>query len=83
MRLSKLGGKEIVNLSDGGRLGVLADSDLLINERNGKIKAMLVPDYKNQFSIFSDNKSYFEIPWNCVRKIGNDMIIIEIEDEEH
>lgn len=81
MKLSKLGGKEIVNLNDGGRLGMLAESDLLIDERNGKIKALLVPDFKSQFSIFHD-KNYFEIPWECVKKIGNDMIIIEIEEDE-
>ncbi|QZY56803.1 YlmC/YmxH family sporulation protein [Crassaminicella profunda] len=81
MRLSKLGGKEIVNLSDGGRLGILAESDLLIDERNGKIRAVLVPAFRNQFSIFQD-KNFVEIPWNCVRKIGNDMIIIELEEEQ-
>ena len=80
MKLSKLGGKEIVNLNDGGRLGILAESDLLIDDRNGKIKALLVPDYKSQFSIFYD-KNYLEIPWECVKKIGNDMIIIELDDE--
>ncbi|MEW9121878.1 MAG: YlmC/YmxH family sporulation protein [Thermotaleaceae bacterium] len=81
MRLSKLGGKEIVNLNDGGRLGILAESDLLVDERNGKIRALLVPDFRNQFSIFSD-KNYVEIPWDCVRKIGNDMIILEMEEEK-
>ncbi|WP_053957383.1 YlmC/YmxH family sporulation protein [Inediibacterium massiliense] len=80
MRLSKLGGKEIVNLNDGGRLGILAESDLLIDERNGKIKAVLVPDFKNQFSIFHD-KNFLEIPWDCVRKIGSDMVIIEMEED--
>lgn len=81
MRLSKLGGKEIVNLNDGGRLGILAESDLLVDERNGKIRALLVPDFRNQFSIFSD-KNFVEIPWDCVRKIGNDMIILEMEEEK-
>ncbi|WZL74897.1 YlmC/YmxH family sporulation protein [Clostridiaceae bacterium 35-E11] len=80
MRLSKLGGKEIVNLSDGGRLGILAESELLIDERNGKIRAILVPNFKSQFSIFYD-KNFIEIPWDCVRKIGNDMIIIELDEE--
>jgi len=80
MKLSKLGGKEIVNLNDGGRMGILAESDLLIDDRNGKIKALLVPDFRNQFSIFHD-KNYLEIPWECVKKIGNDMIIIEMDDE--
>ncbi|MFZ5966534.1 MAG: YlmC/YmxH family sporulation protein [Bacillota bacterium] len=81
MRLSKLGGKEIVNLNDGGRLGILAESDLYIDDRNGKIKALLVPDFRNQLSIFYD-KSFIEIPWDCVKKIGNDMIIIELEEDK-
>jgi YlmC/YmxH family sporulation protein len=81
MKLSKLGGKEIVNLTDGGRLGIVAESDLLIDERNGKIRALLVPDFRNQLSLFSE-RNFVEIPWSCVKKIGNDMIIIELEEEK-
>lgn len=80
MKFGELGGKEIVNLSDGCRLGMLAESDLLIDEKTGKIKALLVPDMKSPFSIFSD-KDFVEIPWECVKKIGSDMIIIELEEQ--
>ncbi len=79
MKFNELAGKEIVNLSDGRRLGILADSDLLIDEKTGKIKALLIPDFKNYFSIFSE-RDFIEIPWDCVKKIGNDMIIIELDD---
>jgi len=78
MKLSDLGGKEIVNLNDGGRLGIIADSDLVIDEKTGKIMALLVPDRRGQFRIFSD-KSEVEIPWSAIRKIGNDMVIIELD----
>jgi len=78
MRLSRLGGKEIVNLNDGGRLGIIADSDLVIDESTGKIVALLVPDKRGQFKFFGD-RSEIEIPWDTIRKIGNDMIIIELE----
>lgn len=78
MRLSRLGGKEIVNLNDGGRLGIIADSDLVIDEKTGKILSLLVPDRRSQFKFFGD-KYEVEIPWNAIKKIGNDMIIIEIE----
>ncbi len=81
MRLSKLGGKEIVNLNDGGRLGVIADSDLVIDEQSGKILSLLVPDKKNQFALFA-SKSEIEIPWSSIRKIGNDMIIIDMDENE-
>lgn len=81
MRLSKLGGKEIVNLNDGGRLGVIADSDLVIDEKSGKIRALLVPDRKASFALFA-NKTEIEIPWSSIRKIGNDMIIIDMDENE-
>ncbi|PAB61215.1 YlmC/YmxH family sporulation protein [Anaeromicrobium sediminis] len=79
MRLSELGGKEIVNLTDGARLGMLGECDLLINEKTGRIKGILVPDYKSQFSLFYD-RNFLEVPWDCVKKIGNDMIIVELEE---
>lgn len=82
MRLSELGGKEIVNLNDGGRLGIIADSDLIIDDKSGKILALLVPDRRNQLRIFSTNdRNGIEIPWSAIRKIGNDMIIIELDEE--
>lgn len=82
MKFNELGGKEIVNLNDGCRLGMLAESDLLLDERTGKIKALLVPDMRSHFSIFSD-KNFIQIPWECVKKIGNDMIIIELDKPEY
>ena len=82
MRLSRLGGKEIVNLNDGGRLGVIADSDLVIDSKTGKIVALLMPDRRVQFRIFGGDKDEIEIPWDAIRKIGNDMIIIELDENE-
>ncbi|SCY12119.1 YlmC/YmxH family sporulation protein [Alkaliphilus peptidifermentans] len=81
MRFSAIGGKEIVNLCNGSRLGVIGDSDMLIDEKTGKIIALLIPDEKNIFSFLSSG-SLLEIPWEAIKKIGNDMIIIEVEDEE-
>lgn len=82
MKFAELGGKEIVNLSDGCRLGMIAESDLLIDEKTGKIKALLVPDMKSHFSLFSE-KDFLEIPWDSVKKIGSDMIIIELDSDRY
>jgi len=79
MKLSDLGIKEVVNLNTGARLGVLADSDLLIDEENGKILSLIVPDKKLTFKLFGTEKNGMEIPWDSIRKIGHDMIIIEME----
>lgn len=79
MRLSKLSGKEIVSLPDCERLGFLGDCDMLIESETGKIKSLIVPEGRNQLSFFVD-KRYLEIPWERVKKIGSDMIIIDFGD---
>ncbi len=75
--LSELGGKEIINLNNGQRLGIIADSDIVVDEKTGKILTLLVPENKFQIKLFSDS-STIEIPWHTIRKIGNDMIIVEL-----
>lgn len=75
--LSELGGKEIVNLNNGERLGIIADSDIVVDKKTGKILSLLVPERKIQFKIFGEIEG-IEIPWHTIRKIGNDMIIVEI-----
>mgnify|MGYP000754543766 CR=1 FL=1 len=78
MLLSELGGKEIVNLNNGERLGIISDTDIIVDERTGKIISLLIPDRKFQLKLFGSNRD-IEIPWEAIRKIGQDMIIIELE----
>ena len=77
MLLSELGGKELVNLNNGERLGIIADSDIIVDEKTGKIITLLVPEKKFHFKLFGISEG-IEIPWHTIRKIGNDMIIVEI-----
>ena len=79
MRLMELGQKEIVNLNNGARLGIIADSDILIDEKSGKIISLLVPERRFSFKMLGIESSGFEIPWTSIRKIGYDMIIIELD----
>ncbi|ABW19080.1 YlmC/YmxH family sporulation protein [Alkaliphilus oremlandii] len=81
MRLSTIGGKEIVNLCDGSRLGIIAESDLLIDEKTGRIHSLLIPGPRGFLGLFASN-SLTEIPWDAIKKIGSDMIIIESENEQ-
>lgn len=77
MLLSELGGKEIVNLNNGERLGIIADTDIVVDEQTGHIISLLIPDRKIQFKLFGNNNE-LEIPWESIRKIGQDMILIEL-----
>lgn len=79
MRLMELGEKEIVNLNNGERLGLIADSDLIIDEKTGKILSLLVSERRFSFRLLGLESQGREIPWSAIRKIGYDMIIIELE----
>jgi YlmC/YmxH family sporulation protein len=79
MRLSDLGDKEIVNLANGSRHGQLSNAELLFDEQQGKIKAILVPDYHGKMS-FLGGKEFLQLPWSSIRKIGEDIIIFEAAD---
>ncbi|KXZ39821.1 sporulation protein, YlmC/YmxH family [Alkalithermobacter thermoalcaliphilus JW-YL-7 = DSM 7308] len=78
MKLSSIAGKEIVNLATGERLGVIAESDLVIDESNGKILSLIIPRDRGFFSLKREKK-FMEVPWKNIKKIGNDMIIIDYE----
>lgn len=80
MRLMELGNKEIVNLNNGGRLGLVADSDLIIDEETGEIISLLVPNRKISMRILGMESQGIEIPWSAIRKVGYDMIIIELDN---
>ena len=78
MYLSEIAGKEIVNLTTGERLGVVGECDIIVDEVTGDILALSIPRERGFFGIKKD-KSVLEVPWRSIRKIGNDMIIIEYE----
>ncbi len=79
MRLIELGDKEIVNLNNGERLGLISDSDIIIDSETGKIISLLVENKKFGMKFLGLDKDGIEIPWSAIRKIGYDMIIIEFE----
>ncbi|MGB9779351.1 YlmC/YmxH family sporulation protein [Caldanaerobacter sp.] len=76
MRLSEFGNKEIVNIIDGKRWGLIEDSDLIIDEETGRIHSIIVYE---PGGFFRGKTNYIEIPWNAIRRIGDDMIIVEFE----
>lgn len=76
MRLSELGEKEIIDVTTGSRYGDLLDAELLFDEKNGRIRAVLIPEYKSRFR-FRDVQETIQIPWESIRKIGDEIIIVE------
>lgn len=75
-RFSKLRQKEVVNIIDGSRLGYICD--LLLEECTGKICAIVVPG-PTRFSFLFKSERDSVIPWKNIRKIGEDVILVEID----
>lgn len=80
MKLSELSGKEIVDVKRAERLGVLGQTDLEINEQTGQIEALLIPNLK--WFGFRKQGTEVRVSWRHIKKIGNDMIIIDIPEED-
>ena len=73
MRLSDLQGKDIVDLSDGKRVGNIID---IVITREGNIETLRVEKRKT-LSFFSSNNEV-EIKWQQVDKIGEDVILVKL-----
>ena len=78
-RVTELRCKEVINITDGQRLGFVSDVEVQLPE--GKVLALVVPGPCRFFGPFG-RKDDFVIPWNCIRQIGDDIILVEI-DEKH
>lgn len=84
MKLSELSGKEIINLYSGARLGIIGNSDLVLDEVSGKIIYLLIPKKNSWFFNFTlGDRSYTEVVWDSIKKIGPDIVIIDVEDYNH
>ncbi len=75
-RYCELREKDVVNIFDGRRIGFV--SDLNIDTCNGTILALIVPTCGKMFNWFRGSEEVI-IPWNKVIKIGNDVILVEID----
>ena len=77
MRMEDLAGKEIVNLHDGTRLGVVSDSDLLLDIETGEIHSIILPR-KNSLLNMRFDKQQLIIPWEAIIKVGTEIIIVDL-----
>lgn len=73
MRYSDLAGKEIVCIDEGIRLGVVNDTDLIIDTEKGVIDSIIIPYGKGIFK-----KRIVVVPWKGIKKIGRDLIIVDL-----
>ena len=75
-RFSEFRMKEVVNICDGCRLGYICD--LVLELPEGRLCAIVVPGPCKWFGLLG-HEGEFVIPWSCIKQIGSDIILVEID----
>lgn len=79
MRLSELQNKDIINITDGKKIGKIIDIDI---DSNGFLNSLITEKYKFFFSLFT-NKLETEIKWKQITKIGTDVILVDLDNSNN
>lgn len=78
LKISEFQTKDVVNVSDGKKLGTVVD--LEIDLQQGRVDAIICPGHGKFFGLFSGGKEII-IPWRNIVKIGEDVILVRIDEE--
>jgi YlmC/YmxH family sporulation protein len=78
VRTSELRVKDVVNVLDGRRLGAISDLELDLD--TGRVTALVVPGPGRILGLFGRDQDLV-VPWSQVRKIGVDVILVEVEGD--
>ena len=81
MRLNDLMGKEVINIGNGARLGILNDCELSFDEKTGKIYSLILPN-KGLFNFLGETQ-HEVIPWQSIKRIGEEVIIVDLNNAYH
>jgi len=76
IKASDLTEKEVINITDGRSLGFIIDLD--VDLEKGRINSIVLPDQDKVFGLFGKEQEN-EISWRNIRKIGEDVILVELK----
>jgi len=71
-RMKDLERKEVIDVQTGTRIGYIADLEIALCD--GRILSIIVPK-GNSFMCW--NKEDIIIPWQNIKKIGEDLVIVD------
>ncbi len=78
-RIGDLRYKEVINVNTGLRLGFVSDG--IFDSASGRMTALVVPGAYKVLGLFGRSDDYI-IPWNAIRRIGDDIILVEDDHVE-
>lgn len=79
MRFSELREKEVINICNCKCIGCVAD--LILDMHKGCVEAIIIPGPGRICGCFGCDSEYI-IPLECIKKIGPEIILVEICEEK-
>ena len=71
---SELRYKEVIDIHSGFRLGYVCDAEY--DDAEGRILSLITPGHAKFFGLFGRGEDFY-IPWDCVTRFGDDIILID------
>jgi YlmC/YmxH family sporulation protein len=78
-RIGDLRQKEVINIVDGRRLGFVKDAEFSLE--SGRILSIVLPGPWSFLHLFG-KETEMVIPWRDIRKIGEEIILVDIRDSQ-
>ena len=79
VKFTELQCKEVICVSTGQRLGFVGDVQVEVPE--GKVRAIVVPCPPKLLGL-SNRREEFWIPWESIRRIGPDIVLVDTEPDK-
>ena len=79
IKLTQLQCKEVICVDTGQRLGFIEDVE--VDVPDGNVCAIVVPGPCRFWGLFGRKDDYL-IPWRCIRRIGPDIVLVDIKCDE-
>lgn len=80
IKASELREKEIINVVDGSKLGLISDIEIDLAE--AKIKAILMPKPGGIMSLFTKSSDII-IEWKDIVRIGREVILVNLNTSQY
>jgi YlmC/YmxH family sporulation protein len=75
VKTSELRMKDVINVVDGRRLGLIGDLELDLEQ--GRVKSVVVPGVSRFLGLFGRDHDTV-IDWQRIQKVGQDVILVEV-----
>ena len=79
IKASELRDKDVIDINTGEKLGNIIDIE--VNLEEGRVEGIVIPKEASFFRFFNKDIEIY-LPWESIKKIGTDVILVDFKDRE-